>query len=62
MKILMHQCLNLLLLASVVGIEQVTGRLLQSVNIRFRRVMSFALALLIFAVLLVGLILGAFHD
>ncbi|AIY43018.1 hypothetical protein LT85_3860 [Collimonas arenae] len=58
----MHQCLNLLLLASVVGIEQVTGRLLQSVNIRFRRVMSFALALLIFAVLLVGLILGAFHD
>jgi hypothetical protein len=59
---MMYVCLNSLIGFALVGIAEIIEPALIRLNIRCHGVLAFFSALLILVALLVGLILGAFHE
>ncbi|AMP06553.1 hypothetical protein [Collimonas pratensis] len=62
MKTMMYVCLNSLIAFALVGISEIIEPTLILRKIRYHGVLAFLIALLILAALLVGLLLGAFHE
>ncbi|MEO6918684.1 MAG: hypothetical protein ABI171_06650 [Collimonas sp.] len=62
MKTMMYVCLNSLIAFALVGIAEIIEPALIRHKIRYHGVLAFFTALLILVALLVGLLLGAFHD
>jgi len=62
MKILMHACLNALMAFALLGIAETIQPTFKRFQIRYHGVLSFFAALVIFVTLMVGLLLGAFHE
>lgn len=62
MKILMHICLNSLLVFATCGVVETIRPAFNRFHSRYRCVLIFLLSLAITCCLLAGLILGAFHE
>lgn len=62
MKPMMYVCLNSLIAFALVGIAEIIEPALIRFNIRHHGVLAFFSALVVLATLLVGLLLGAFHE
>lgn len=62
MKTLMYVCLNSLIGFALVGIAEIIEPALIRRKIRHHGVLAFFTALVILIALLVGLLLGAFHE
>jgi hypothetical protein len=62
MKILMHACLNSLMAFAMLGIAETIQPTLKRFQIRYHGVLSYFAALVIVICLVVGLLLGAFHE
>ena len=62
MKIMMYVCLNSLIGFALVGIAEIIEPALIRFKIRYHGVLAFFTALLILVALLVGMLLGAFHE
>ena len=62
MKTMMYVCLNSLIAFALVGIAEIIEPALIRHNIRYHGVLAFFSALVVLIALLVGLLLGAFHE
>jgi hypothetical protein len=58
----MYVCLNSLMAFSLLGITELTQPMFKRFQARYRGVLSFFAALIILFALIVGLLLGAFHE
>ncbi|WP_211474649.1 hypothetical protein [Collimonas humicola] len=62
MKIMMYLCLNSLLIFALVGIAELVEPAFIRLNFRRHTALAFCAALVIVICLVVGLLLGAFHE
>lgn len=62
MKILMHACLNSLMAFAMLGIAETIQPAFKRFKIRYHGALSAVAALVIVICLVVGLLVGAFHE
>ena len=62
MKTMMYVCLNSLIGFALVGIAEIIEPALIRFNIRYHGALAFFSALVVLVALLIGLLLGAFHE
>jgi uncharacterized membrane protein len=62
MKTMMYVCLNSLIGFALVGIAEIIEPALIRRKIRYHGVLAFFAALVVLVALLIGLLLGAFHE